>query len=90
MKCEAVIDVKFVHAGRSGGPSLILSLVVFVVFLLLTLIGVMLGPTMEEVEVALEYSRIRAHGLRFRSAGTDVRLVHTGRSGGGSLTSSSV
>ncbi len=34
-----------------------------VIFLLLTLIGVMLGPTMEEVEDPSEYSRIRSHGL---------------------------
>ena len=34
-----------------------------VIFLLLMLIGVMLGPTMEEVEDPSEYSRIRSHGL---------------------------
>ena len=64
-QCEAVSNVNFVHAGRSGGQSLTSSLVYLVIFLLLTLIGATLGPTMIEVEDALKYSRIRSHGLIF-------------------------
>jgi len=63
---EAVSNVKFVHAGRSGGQLLKSPLVYLVISHLLTLIGVMLGLIMIEVEDASKYSRIRLHGLSFK------------------------
>jgi len=45
---------------------------VIVVFLLLTLIGVMLGPTLEEIEDAREFRRLRAIAEAEREARLDA------------------